>query len=164
MNNTVEKLIAKVEGGKTMAKRILLRGGLATTILLSPASPKNTSNQIEKSDKEPIAQTETLPKNFILVDKINTSCGKILELECSIECGYLKEVEYCPLDQERYNLFIDPALEEGDTAFLINHVKNDFVESTWVVENPNEVVDNFDSNLPIYYKTVYIDWDNQGVE
>ncbi len=160
MNNNIEKL--KAEG-----KKIILKGGLAATIFLSGASPKNTSSQIEKSETEPAAQTETLPTDFVLIDEIDTSCKQVLEWTCQgwpMECGHLKEVEYCPLDQERDNLFIDSTLKEGDRAFLINLVQSDQLQSTWVVENPNEILGNLDSNLPQYYKSVHVDWDSQGLE
>jgi hypothetical protein len=160
MENSIERLGAK-------AKKILLKGGLAATIFLSGISARGPVKGIENTETEPPAQSETLPTDFVLVDVIDTSCQQVLEWTCQgwpVECGHLKEVEYCPLDTERENLFIDPSIQEGEKAFLINLVKDDQLQSTWVVENPDEILEGLDSNLPQFYKSVHIDYDGQGIE
>lgn len=145
-----------IEKFETKVKKQLRNFGLMSMLLLSASVPK--------SSKYP--ETNPIPKDFLLIDKIDTSCQTVLEWVCQgwpAQCGHFKETEYCPLDSEREGLFIQESLKEGDKAYLINLVINEDLISTWVVDNPEEILQEFE-NIPKYNKTIYTNYNEKDSE
>ena len=159
MNNNIETF-------KTNTRKVLLNGTLGASLIFSGASIKGPVKTELKSQEEPIALSENFPNDFVLVDELNTSCRTVLEWACTgwpLECGHTKETEYCPLDAERENLFIDGNLKADDKAFVVNIVEGNRISSSWVVDDPSEVLNDID-NKEIFWKTIHIDYEGQDKE